>query len=193
MNKDFCIVSYYTPEYADHAMGLMLTLKEFDLPHVMSAVPSRGSWLKNCAFKAQYCRWALDLLTDYNAIVYVDADARFRQYPTLFHYMDNYLISAYYRYNRELLSGTLYFKRHWFTQSLLNSWCYACNDEPNVWDQVTLSGVIAGSLHVVGEDKMYILPAEYCNIFDAEDQDCDPVIEHLQASRTLKNIVNSNE
>ena len=132
------------------------------------------------------------LLDNYKALVYVDSDARFRKFPILFYeYAESEIeFAVHYRKGLELLSGTIYMKRTHLTYDILKTWESVANNNPTKWDQKVLQSIMPRY-----QKEKYIgeLPMEYCKIFDAVDMNCDPVIEHLQASRKMKPLINGRK
>ena len=80
----------------------------------------------------------------------------------------------------ELLSGTLYFKNCATTYEIVDKWIMACKEHPKLWDQVALDQVLK-------DYPFFILPEEYCTIFDYMSDVEEPVIKHYQASRAVRN------
>jgi hypothetical protein len=125
-------------------------------------------------------------------IVWIDSDAEIMSYPTLFDTLRrSYDIAVYHR-NRpsrenELLSGTVYFNYTLESMNVINRWIDVTKRKYNVWDQKNLQMAIET---YDGNLKVFELPCSYVRIFDAKDQNEDPIILHHQASRTLKKVVN---
>ena len=79
------IVGYFTENtlYERKAKTLITTLNLNKVLYYIEKVPNLGSWWKNTAYKPTFLKrmlkefWGLD-------IIYVDVDARFLRYPTLF-------------------------------------------------------------------------------------------------------------
>lgn len=134
-----------------------------------------------------------ELLTDYQALVYVDSDARFWKFPALFlDYTDpgcKVEFAVHWRKNTELLSGTIFMKRTHIVFDLLKTWEARANMNPTKWDQKVLQSIVPNAK----DEWIDNLPMEYCKIFDAVDMKCNPVIEHMQASRKWKRIINRRE
>lgn len=185
-------VAYYTKEtgYAQEAEELRATLEQFHLDHEILGVPNLGSWQQNTHYKARFLKEQLNAHPD-RPLVYLDVDARVRQYPELFDRLSCDM-AGYHYLNKvtkrpELLSGTLYFEPTAATKKLIDTWIFANETLPARWEQKNLE--IA--LKKVPEITFYELPAPYVLIFDLMQDLGPPVIEHLQASRRLKKTVNT--
>jgi hypothetical protein len=124
--------------------------------------------------------------------VYLDADARVRQYPILFDQLaeTDCDFAAHWRGGSELLSGTLYFGATVNALALADKWVEECEAHPDVWDQQCLQNAVDSMPGL----KVERLPFSYCRIFDGQGQDEQgvvPVVEHMQASRRLRRVVDT--
>lgn len=173
--------SFYAGEgYAKEAAGLVETLTAWRLPYVVEERADAGSWEKNCGGKAAFL---LDVRRRHpnRPLVWLDADARVREYPSLFDYLTAD-IGAHWMNHIELLSGTLFIGTSSNADKLLKVWRDGCEASPSEWDQRVLQRIITdwqGPLSIAD------IPASYCAIFDA-NMATQPVIEHMQASRRLR-------
>ena len=192
-NKNYIIVSYYTrdTEYEEEKKRLVKSLNRFKLPYKIGALDNRGSWVKNCAQKAEFC---LRMLTGYQRpVVWIDADAEVRRNPVLFRSLDCD-IAVHYMNGRELLSGTIYLGYTETTIELLHQWIRTNESHPETWDQVNLQRAIEIMKHTEGYNlRLFELPPSYCQIYDLMAHHGDPVIEHNQASRRLKSQIDRKE
>lgn len=180
MRAKTMFVSFYTPEYANHAQGLIESLDQFGLDHDIHRIESNGSWLKNCAAKPRFVRDMLD--RHRRPVVWVDADARIRQRPTLFDELACD-VAAHLRDGQELLSGTLYFADTPQARKILDEWAAWQAISPSQEDQRMFEKAIEVYGWLINFAE---LPASYCQIFDMMAHHGQPVIEHLQASRSLR-------
>lgn len=180
--SSFIAVCYYTPEYAEEAKLLLESCDDHNVPCKIYGYDSRGSWQANTSFKPVFLQWVIDQ-HDCD-IVYLDADARIRKYPRLFDVFTAD-IGVHYKDGHELLSGTIYLKNNDTVRSILNEWVSEQRSNPNTWDQKILQRVLE-------KYNVQELPASYCQIFDSMAHNGEPVIEHLQASRRLKETVKMN-
>jgi hypothetical protein len=181
-------VAYYTLDtpYADEAAGLIETLEAFALEHDVRGIPNRGSWQANTSAKAAFIAQMLRE-REGRPLVYVDVDARIRAEPVLFERLRHVDFAAHWMRGHELLSGTLYFGPGPAAHRLVAEWEKECAAFPTTFDQLCLQRVVESGR--IAELCLRQLPAPYTLIFDFMADLGPPVIEHLQASRRLKNGV----
>jgi hypothetical protein len=126
------------------------------------------------------------------AIVYLDADAIVRSFPILFDEIDADIAVHYYdnkkRNFKELLSGTIYLGPTANAKKLVQLWIDVNKEFPEQWDQKNLDIAIKR----MPELKVVELPPSYCLIFDLMKDQGPAVIEHLQASRRFRNMIDSS-
>ncbi|MGE5557530.1 MAG: putative nucleotide-diphospho-sugar transferase [Bacillota bacterium] len=185
----FIVAAFYTKNtfYEDEARELIETAKLFNLKYDVRAYDSRGNWVRNASIKPEF---VYQMLLEHKKedVLYVDVDARFRQYPSLYDNFDGDLGLHYLSKNKdqsELLSGTIFFKNNDPVRKLVKFWVEEQQNKPDVWDQRVLDEVIkncAGKLGI----KVVNTPPQYTRIFDSKHQNCAPVIEHMQASRRAR-------
>jgi len=184
----FRVVSYYTRNtgYEAEAKHLIESLERFNLPYEIEVIDSLGSWRKNTQYKAIFIRKMM-AKHDEN-VVFLDADSVVRKYPELFDTIEADFAVHYYR-GKQLASGTMYFANCPIVEALVDSWIEANKQNPNTLDQQTLQDLLKNGWKNL---QVLVLPPEYCKIFDLMADIKDPVIEHFQASRRLKEEVNGN-
>ncbi len=176
-------VGFYTPTYKDEAVECVATLDAFGLEHEFVPVESKGSWVANCAMKPSIIS-ALMRRHPLRPLVYLDVDARVRQYPAKFDDFSDDDFGCHFFRGQELLSGTLYIAPSLNARWIISGWEIECERSPELWDQKVLERV----LKIVSFAKVRRLPSRYCRIFDQNEMG-DPVIEHMQASRRLASDV----
>jgi len=171
----------HTPNYAGNAERLMESLDGFGLDYEVEVYEDRGSWVDNCAYKAEFI---YEMHQRHGRVVWLDADCVVRKEPALFKSLNADV--AFHRFKgKELLSGTLFFNDTEGAEKLINSWVRRNKEKPGVWDQKNLDDAVKG----LPELEISILPPEYCFIFDLSKSHygkLDPVIEHFQASRQFR-------
>jgi len=157
---------------------------------LVDEISNQKDWHKNTRWKAKLIHAHLsDFEGLYDAVVFVDIDARFHSYPKLFDDL-HCDFAAHFRNWRhardELLSGTLFFRTNQRCWDLVNDWVALNKQNPNIWEQKNLQRAFKRASSLI-HDK---LPVEYCTIFDDPDRPkLKPVIEHFQASRKLRHEV----
>lgn len=189
----YVVTAYFTvgTPYEEHVKRLIRSMQKFNLCYDVKPIQPLGDWYANMQWKPHFVQ---DMLAKHypKSVVYVDADAEFMRYPALFDEYDErddaYLAAHILDHTRrrrktaapELLSGTLYFKNCATTYEIVDKWIEACKAHPKLWDQVALDRVL--------EDyPFFILPEEYCTIFDYMSDVESPVVKHYQASRAVRN------
>lgn len=196
--SDLIIVAYYTinTPYEDEAKKLIRSLNQLGLKHDVVGVPNLGNWQANTRFKAGFMA---DMLNKHQGknLLYIDSDAIVHSRPVLF---ENYNADIAVRWQdfrwrkNECLSGTIFMANNDKTRELCRRWQKINRSEgPNAttFEQWNLGSVIK-QMESEGKIKTDNLPPEYTMIFDsmrAMYPDIVPVIEHFQASRTLRNKV----
>ena len=183
------VCAYFTKDtvYAKYAENFTASMKQFNIPHDVVAIDSKGSWYMDMQYKPTFLKQMLEKHYPYS-VVYVDVDAIFCQYPEYFNALDvipEVNIAAHTldhsRYRRktvvpELLSGTVFLKNTTITKQIVEEWIQECRKNPKLWDQCALATVLK-------KYRCHQLPEEYCTIFDYMASVKNPVIKHFQASR----------
>ena len=179
------IVSYYTPDYAEHADRLRKSLRVFDYRYWIEAVEDSGSWVENCARKAAFVLKALRSQND--AVLWLDADAEIRRPIEKWFDFDDELDFAIYRDEKatnrkwKFRSGTVWFNNTPVAHDLAAEWVKFCESDPKRFDQESLY-LAWGMIDVLP----HWLPLTYCQRFDEPDGVPDPHIVHYQASRVAR-------
>jgi len=170
------------------------------IPNIVTT-RNQGSWLKNVAEKPRAivtllqkcCKEREDIL------LFLDADSTLEAYPTeIADLPDEYELgyhtlnwNQWYGYNhvpcvKELLTGTMIFRNTANIQALCQEWYELAKTTP-IWEQKVLAQIISKYSQI----KTYHLGIEYCYMTSLPDGreprvQCQPVVKHYQASRTLK-------
>lgn len=183
------IASYYTKgtAYETQVQELKATLRRFNLESDIVGIKDLGDWYKNTYFKSKF---VLNTLKKHpgRSVVFVDADAMFRQSPFLFSDFD--CDFAYHFYNRkELLGGTLYFGNGKGAHLVAKKWVEI--DERKKTTHMPQKNLQELFNAIKDEIKWKELPLEYCMIFDCHQRmqggvKRKAVIEHFQLSRKHK-------
>ncbi|MFI5333752.1 MAG: putative nucleotide-diphospho-sugar transferase [Chlamydiales bacterium] len=196
------VVSFYTKNtpYEQEVQALIASCKRFDLSFSIDGIDSFGSWELNCAFKPFFLYQKLQELN--TPLLWVDADAVFVAKPAA---LQEFSGDLAVRLNEELaddhpskvMSGTVYVNNTSRSQELLRRWAQECVKElmregrtEEFWEQTALRDILlAKDLKI----DLRSLPLSYVKIpghpLD-EKNILSPIIEHHQASRRFKKIVN---
>ncbi len=169
--------------YAVEADRLRASLDRLGLLYRIDEVPCRGSWDRNILITPEYIRDVMQATA--GPVLYVDADAEFHSVPE-FH--DGFDIAVHYLKGRELLDGTMWLANNSRSRHLVDQWCSEVRE--GEWEQKTLERILRRRPDV----RVNRLGPEMCYIFDTSKRlhpDVVPVIEHHQASRRLKDEVQS--
>ena len=174
--------------YEGYASRLRASLDRLGCVHDLEAFPHAGSWTEAQALKPTFLQRKLDEHFPH-PIVWIDADAIVAQRPSLFfRWADEQNgpdIGVHYKDGAECLTGTVWLSNTRRTRDLLVRWVTLQQANPEEWDQRVLEKLLTQDRSVtIGR-----LPATYCQIFDSMRDAGDPVIEHFQHSRILKNCV----
>jgi len=180
-------VSYYTADYTDGAKRLRDSLEKLGLPSDIRERPDLGNWYKNTHQKPGFL---LEMMDHHkSAVVWIDSDAEVKRSPELILNVDAGVDLAASRYGsepqegKEMLCGTLFVNNSERGRELLRRWRILCKPWYELSDQPFLVQAL-GETHLC---SFRPLPVEYCFIFDTHRKlwpDVEPIIEHLQASRT---------
>jgi len=188
----FLVVGYYTVGtlYEQEACRLITSLRRFNIPYFIQPIEKMDSWYSATQYKPQFL---LDMLDRFEgtSLVYVDVDAEFQAPPVLFDELDarsdvhigvhllDHVKRGRPQAQFEMLSGTIFLKNDTIVREIVERWKIKCEEGGTIWDQVALKTVLRGIPY-------YVLPEEYCTIFDYMCDVVNPVIKHFQASRRAK-------
>lgn len=193
-NRMPIIVSHFTKGtgYEREVQNLVESLEKLKLNYSIEGIESLGNWRQNSNYCSKNVAKALAAHPDRD-ILRVDADAVFHRCPDLF-LQDDFRadiaahVANFPWHPRELLGGTLFFRNNATVRWLVDFWVWKCTiDKPTMRNGDLLQEILdSGKFNAVFTE----LPPEYCKIFDIMRNVREPVIEHFQASRRLKRIVN---
>lgn len=183
--SSYIVCAFYTTDtpYEAEAKKLEADCVKCGIDFYSVGYPNTGSWVRNAGYKPRFISEMLHKFP-YQNIVYIDADARIRRMPTLFNDFAGD-IGVHYRNGQELLSGTVFLKNNKRVRELVRKWEIAQAKNIETWDQRVLQRVIAKDATC----EVQYLPPTYTLIFDTMKHLGRPVIEHFQASRKFKKIV----
>lgn len=194
----FKVVSYHTPNgiYPELANRLKKSCVFFNIPIDVDVHEDRGSWVKNCAYKAEYILNKLSDVEDDTCIVWIDSDAKLMDIPRLFYdIQEDFAIRAkpglkrIKPVGREFIdlpkkwvgapawfeSGTIFLRKTTSVLTMLKLWIEMGRGN-NKWDQWTLQEAWCEV-----KPQTAWLPQSYCQIHKLHG-DKDAVILHDLAS-----------
>jgi hypothetical protein len=182
----------------------------FLLPVLKSEVCPNDDWAAATSYKPTFLLSALDFFSQGRAdwLLYVDADARFRQLSRLASTLRDMQsagedIGVHYLKHpdgtKELISATILFRVCARIRCRFQAWERLCKDRPDVWDQKHLQSV----LETADAGLVRMLPPEWCWIdggFKPRDisasvygDNIEPYIVQTQASRRLKRVKSASD
>lgn len=196
------VITFYTPEYLLQVDAWSWSVNGLHDYHAFE-VPTQGSWRLNCGMKPAFI---LDMLrTFHEPVLWVDVDGRFKRRWDLdlddtadfaIWFIPNKVMKRQHvpggdRENDGLASGTMWFNYTEASLRFLENWKEIEDGQGN-WEQQILGDVWYN--HKPETLRTCQLPQQYCKVFDApwftDGEDHDTVIEHTQASRKLRKVVN---
>jgi hypothetical protein len=201
MNQFPLIVSFYTQNtlYQLEVQNLIASCEKWGLEYFVEAIPSLGSWEKNCAFKPLFL--LKKILEFKRPLFWVDADAIFLQKPAI---LPCFKLDFAVRINpwpdhhpSKVMSGSLYVNATVGGERILKAWakkCLDCFNDPHrteeIWDQIVLRDVLQQGIEGA---QVGVLPSVYASILgnpDDEKEEGEIIIGHMQASRRFKKMIN---
>lgn len=168
--------------YSHHADELERTIafvgrKAF----VRKIIPSKQGWISTCMQMPHFMFERL--CSSKEDIVFLDADARIRQYPELFDTIEED-IAFHTKDGVEPLCGTMYFKNNERVYKFFDRWLEV---QKEMYPNHLAAQVAMARVAEEGIVSIYNLPPSYTQIFDSMAHHGAPVIEHMQASRLAHN------
>jgi hypothetical protein len=177
-------VSFYTENgtYPELIKDLQKSLDKFSLIYEIEKLKDNGSWVKNCALKAEFIKTKLEQAKTNDCIVWIDSDAQIIKYPDFFLTGDQEFMirgepggRSKVPAGRERIhlpvnwpigvapcwfnSGTIFIKATAAGIALCNRWLELKNENPTHWDQWTLQQAWCDI-----QPKTEFLPQSYCQI-----------------------------
>jgi hypothetical protein len=199
------IISFYTQNtpYEIEVQNLIDSCRRFDLPHHIEGVESLGSWEMNCAFKPYFI--LKQLQERKRPVLWVDADGVFVQRPAAQEvFSADFAVRIHpdlpVDHPSKVVSSTVYVNDTEEGRRLVLLWAEECRKQladPErsqvFWDQIALRNALFSSPHGA---VFHPMPLAYAKIFDHPgdlETVLEPVIEHYQASRRFKRIIDNVE
>ncbi len=196
------VISFYTSNtpYEEEVQHLLASCRRFGLANQIEGVESFGGWELNCAYKPYFILQKLKERK--RPVLWVDADGVFVRSPAA---QDVFVSDLAVRIHSELswdhpskvISSTVYVNYTQAALQLVRFWAEECRKQladpqrsAEFWDQIALRDALFFSSHGAHVQPM---PLAYAKIFDHPgdvEKVAEPVIEHYQASRRFKKIIN---
>lgn len=105
------LISYYSPNYHDHAVKLIDSCKRWGLDYEVKAVKAFSSWHDGVSCKPKFILQALSTFHDYDALLWVDADAQIVRSLPFGDYRGVDFAASEFQWSpmhkREILTGTM--------------------------------------------------------------------------------------
>ncbi len=192
------IISYFTRGtlYEKDAADLRQSCEQFGLEYAIEGIDCFGSWDHHCCFKPAFILQKLEEFK--RPVVWVDADALIVKPPAFFQTLECDLAVRIDEEREKsdpawLRTGTVFINYTKEGLKLTADWAALCQNalktKPEgheVWDQICLKALIQQGTKA----DIQSLPGSYCAIFDAREDQENPVILHYQASRLYKKFIN---
>lgn len=199
------VVSFWTPEYDGELKGFRESAAEHGYKLATQGRPSFSSWRLNCGMKPQFILQMLDVAQA--PVLWVDIDARFKGPWDLGAIEDRCDFACWFipydrmravdipggpSRNRDgLASGTMFFNTTAHAAALLRAWI-ASDHGQHAFEQMVLGEAWYDSRPELRTER---LPQRYCKVFDSpwfKAEKGPVVIEHTQASRRLRRLVDTH-
>lgn len=200
--KRYTVFTAFTPNtiYEDGFAKLHESCKRLSIPLEYMEYPSTGKWVKNTLQKPKLI-YQFMKKTNKSYVFWVDSDAVFMKYPTLFDEIaekrENSISTFSMGSRSRVCSGTVGFYNSLEVGYFISDWLSLCeHDKQPIGDQKCLRELIKSG----GTDRYMLkinrLPYEYCYVFDGSLRLLQPelpklpkdriVIQHKQYSRKVK-------
>ncbi len=186
--KEYKIVSFYTPDYAEHAQRLIESIDRHlpETPHEIVAIPQR-KWAEATCHKAHFLTDQIEK-TD-RPLVWIDADAEVMSSELVFPDVDFAIYARFASHLRHQFSpfrtGTVFFGNTDNAKTLIGLWISESMNQPDGIDQWSL---FRAWTRAMGDPSVmpstYWLRIAYCQKID--EKAGEPLIVHHMASRTLR-------
>lgn len=178
--NNFRVISFYTDKYYEYLSNFEESLKKYNLCYFIS-YPGDWDWDMACNYKPGFILACLNMFKC--PVVWIDIDAVVHSNLSYFDKLidNNVDFSFYFRDNKELLSGTLFFNYTEKAKELLVLWKEE-SKKIKIWDQRNLQN----ALRRIKDIKIEYLPITYCyfDLLKNRLKENDKIeIEHFQASR----------
>lgn len=207
MDKNkFKVVSFYTVKtgYEREIKKLKKSIEKFGYESYIEGIENQGSWDANTKYKSRLLLNSMKKNKDTELFMYVDADGIIQREIPLneitgdiaLHYKIRGRNGKWHKRKPTMLSGTIFYKNNDKVKKLFKIW-----DKLNIKNTIQAKGVYVWNIcdqrnlqNTIERKKppelvVQKLGPEYCKIFDIMAYCKNPIIEHFQASRRLKDKV----
>ncbi len=181
----FCTKGPYEVE----AARLLASCKRLTLELVLRVLPCRGAWTANSHIRPGFLLKLLDKFPD-NNLLSIDVDAVLHSNPLPLVCRIGADI-AVHRSDGRAWPGTLWLNQRVPTRKFLRRWAELNVEKPKRCDRFNFRDALSEFVQA-GRMQVAELPPEMCYIFDVSRKlypDVEPIIEHLQASRGLRELI----
>jgi hypothetical protein len=196
------VVSFYTKNtpYEQEVQNLIASCEKWNLAYSIEGIDSQGSWELNCAYKPFFLIKKLEELKC--PILWVDADGVFVRAPNGLVFQETDFAvrineECEWNHPSKVISSTIFINSSEGARRILGLWAEECirqlkeeGRKEEFWDQIALRNVLQLKNFVANVRPM---PLAYAKIFDHVLDNLrieESVIEHFQASRRHKEIIN---
>lgn len=119
-------VSYYSPRYHSYAVKLIESFKRWNVDYAVTPVKEFKTWHDGVSAKPRFLQQALAIHHDYDAILWVDADAEVVRHLHCDDYIGVDFAAAEFQWSqahkREVLTGTILLATNDRVQTFLDQW-----------------------------------------------------------------------
>jgi hypothetical protein len=187
------VISYYSPNYHNHAVKLIESCKTWGVDHEVTAVKPFKTWHQGVSSKPTFIRRKLDDFSDYDALLWVDADAYIVRRMPIDDFTGVDVSAAKFQWTQghkiELLTGTLFFAVNNAVKLFVDQWIketklFIHSDTPEQDSLMPLINIWRNTVSFKHMDN------EWCWIdddrFEGQFRGKIPIIRHSQASRQIR-------
>jgi hypothetical protein len=187
------LVSYFSPPYAKHAAKLIDSCHRWGVDHEVTPMKAFKNWHQGVSYKPTFIRRQLETFRNYDAILWVDADAYVVRRLPIDDLIGVDIAAAKFQWSpghkQEILTGTMLFAVNNTVKLFTDQWAkdtkgFSHSDTP---EQDSLIPLIASWRNTVSFKPLDI---EWTWIHDERVKEqfptSIPIIVHTQASRQVK-------
>jgi hypothetical protein len=186
-------VSYYTPRYKEEAVRLMQSLDKHGLDGFVEEVPEFSDepgkkFLQAVRAKPAFILECFKRFSNYDAIVWTDADSEVLRPPKLLYELDGCDMACRFREGFELLSGTMLWRVCYKVHQFLPEWIRMVNMEEAQKLSCPEQQILQEVLPRTGLE-VYRLPEEYVYIAPHPEMPEDALRERANVAREVVPVI----